>query len=550
MKTNCTWDMPYTPAPEFSKRAAYFSMEFGIDPALKIYSGGLGYLAGSHMRSAYELKQNMIGIGMLWKFGYYDQVRDSNSHMRVLYRERYYTFLEETDLTFPIIINGHPVTIKTWYLAPEVFGTVPMYLLTTDNKDLNDYLSCTITHRLYDSNAATRVAQSIVLGIGGAKVVEALGGADIYHMNEAHALPMVFYLYNQLKDVEKVREKVVFTTHTPEKAGNEEREYGLLDRLGFFDGLSVAEVKKLTGITGDTLGYTPAALHFSGKANGVSQLHAEVSEDMWAGVKQRPRIIGITNAQNQKFWQDPGLKTALDADDDAALRTRKRELKEELFKVVADQTGKLFDPDVLTLVWARRFAGYKRADLIMRNPQYFYEMLSRTKYPVQIIWAGKPYPEDQYGVDTFNKVVDWTHLAHNATIVTGYEMNLSGLLKKGSDIWLNTPRRPREASGTSGMTAAMNASVNVSINDGWVPEFARHGVNAFIIPEADVTASTDAQDDHDYKHLMRILEEEVIPMYYDQPDAWAAIVKQSMRDVVPQFESGRMAAEYYTRMYM
>ncbi|TAE51140.1 MAG: alpha-glucan family phosphorylase [Bacteroidetes bacterium] len=550
-KTNCTWEHPYAYPEAYSKRVAYFSMEYGLDAAMKIYSGGLGYLAGSHMRSAYELKQNMIGIGMLWKFGYYEQIRDQKSQMRVLYRERYYTFLEPTDLIFPININGNPVQVQAWYLPPGIFETIPMYFLTTDIEGANDYLSRTITHRLYDANAATRIAQSIVLGIGGAKVVEALGGADYYHMNEAHALPLAFYLYSQLKDAEKVKSKVVFTTHTPEKAGNEERDIHLLDKMGFFSGVPLADVRKITDHnTGSVFGYTPGALALCCRSNGVSQLHADVSNDMWAHLKNKPEIIGITNAQNQRFWQDIKLKKALDNDDDKALSERKRELKVLLFKIVADQTGKLFDPDVLTIVWARRFAGYKRADLIMRNPQYFYEMLSRAKYPMQIIWAGKPYPEDDYGVDVFNRLVEYTHLAHNATILTGYEMNLSAALKKGADIWLNTPRRPREASGTSGMTAAMNGAVNVSINDGWVPEFAQHGHNAFVIPEADEHAPTEVQDQHDYEHLMRIMETEVVPTYYDKPSEWWKIVKNGMREVVPQFESGRMADEYYKRLFL
>jgi starch phosphorylase len=551
IKTNCTWEHPYTYPEPYKKRAAYFSMEFGIDSALKIYSGGLGYLAGSHMRSAYERRQNLIGIGMLWKYGYFEQVRDQNNFMRVLYRDRFYTFLEETDLVFPVSINGHDVMVKAWYLPPDVFETVPMYLLTTDLPGVNDYLSCTISHRLYDSNAATRIAQSIVLGVGGAKVVEALGGTDYYHMNEAHALPLAFHLYKQHKDVAKVREQVVFTTHTPEKAGNEERDILMLDRMGFFSGLPLDEVRRITHHPeGNIFGFTPGALALAGNANGVSQLHAKVSNEMWAHLKEKPEIIGITNAQNQRFWQDPILKSALDSDDNEALRTRKRDLKIELFKFVADQTGKLFDPDVLTIVWARRFAGYKRADLVLRNPQYFYEMLSRKNYPLQFIWAGKPYPEDQMGIDIFNRLVLNTHLAHNATILTGYEMNLSALLKKGADIWLNTPRRPREASGTSGMTAAMNAAVNVSINDGWVPEFAVHGHNAFVIPEADEHAPIEQQDQHDYEHLMRILEEEVIPAYYDRPEDWMDVVKNSMREVVPAFESGRMADEYYRRLFI
>jgi len=550
MKTNLTWEHPYTPAPEFSKRVAYFSMEFGIDHIFRIYSGGLGYLAGSHMRSAYELKQNMIGIGMLWKFGYYEQVRDQQSAMKAQYRERFYTFLQETDIVVDLHINGTPVKVQVWYLAPEVFGTVPMYFLTTDREGMNDYLSRTITHRLYDSQAATRVAQSIVLGIGGAKVVEALGGADIYHMNEAHALPAAFHLYEQLGDVAKVKEKLVFTTHTPEKAGNEERDINFLHQMGFFSGLDMDTVRKISGHTeGNNFGYTPAALVMSKKANGVSQLHAEVSKDMWKGVEGGAEIIGITNAQNQKYWQDKELKEAVEAGDMDALKARKREMKVELFKFVANQTGNLLDPDVLTIVWARRFAAYKRADLIMRNQSEFYKLLSQTKYPIQIIWAGKPYPEDESAIDMFNRLIAMTHLAPNATVVTGYEMDASALLKNGSDIWLNNPRRPREASGTSGMTAAMNGSVNLSVNDGWIPEFSKHGHNSFVIPEADLNQPIHVQDDQDYYHMMRILKEEILPCYYDTPEKWWEIVVNGMKEVVPMFDSGRMASQYYEKLF-
>jgi len=550
MKIDCTWEHPYTPAEPFQKRVAYFSMEFGIDTAMKIYSGGLGYLAGSHMRSAYATKQNMIGIGMLWKYGYYDQVRDHNGSMKVLYRERYYSCLEATNLIFPINVHGHAVKVQAYYLDPKYFNTIPMYLLTTDLENLNDYLSNTITHKLYDGNEASRVAQSIILGVGGAKVIEALGGADIYHLNEAHALPVAFYLYEKYQDVEEVKKRLVFTTHTPERAGNEEHDIHLLRKMGFFGNIPMETIEEITHQkTGGMFGYTPAALTLSRKVNGVSQLHAKVSNEMWSGVNDKPEIIGITNAQNQEYWQDKKLKEALDNDDDEALLRRKRELKLELFRIVADQTGKLFDPDLLTIVWARRFAGYKRADLIMRNLSYFYELLNRKEMPIQVIWAGKPYPEDHYGIDLFNRIVQLTRLSHTATVLTGYEMSLSAALKKGSDVWLNTPRRPREASGTSGMTAAMNASVNFSIDDGWVPEFAKHGHNAYVIPQADLTKPIHEQDDHDYNHLIQILTQEIIPTYYKNPTKWMEVVKNGMREVVPQFGSDRMAEEYYNRLY-
>ena len=310
MKYSHTWKHPYTPAQPYKTRVAYFSMEFGIDPALKIYSGGLGYLAGSHMRSAHDLKQNMIGIGMLWKYGYYDQVRDSDSRMKVLYRERIYSFLEPTDLNFTVKVNKHDVKVQAFYLPPEVFGTVPMYLLSTDG-NYNDYISSTITHHLYDPNVAARIAQSIVLGIGGAKVVEALGGVDRYHMNEAHALPLAFHLYEKLGSVEKVKEKVVFTTHTPVKAGNEERDIHLLDKMGFFGDLPLETVRAITDCQDNNFGYTPAAIKLSRKVNGVSQLHAKVSNKMWEHIPDKQEIIGITNAQNKAFGQMVNLRQLL-----------------------------------------------------------------------------------------------------------------------------------------------------------------------------------------------------------------------------------------------
>ena len=548
MNNNFTWSHPYTPTAEYQTRVAYFSMEFGIDAALKIYSGGLGYLAGSHMRAAYALKQNMIGIGMLWKYGYYDQMRDSDSKMKVLYRERIYSFLQPTDLIFPVMVNNHEVKVQAFYLAPEVFGTVPMYLLTTDG-NMNDYLSATISHHLYDPNTAARIAQNIVLGIGGLKVVQALGGTDRYHMNEAHALPLAFELYKQLQSVDKVKEKVVFTTHTPVKAGNEERDIHLLNKMGFFAGVPLDTVRDITDCRDSNFGYTPAALKLAGNSNGVSQLHAEVSNEMWKHIPDKPNIIGITNSQNKEFWTDKPLQKALDTQQDEAFKARKRELKASLFELVADQTGKLFDPDVLTIVWARRFAGYKRADLIMRNAKAFYDLLDQPEYPIQIIWAGKPYPQDESAVDLFNSLIQRTRYCKNAVVMTGYEMNLSAALKKGSDVWLNTPRRPKEASGTSGMTAAMNGSVNFSVDDGWVPEFGKHGHNSFVLPHADIHTSEHAQDEHDYDHLWRILTTEIMPCYYETPEKWLAISQNSMKEVTPYFDANRMADEYYKRLF-
>lgn len=541
---------PYKHDKKYSKAVAYFSMEFAIDQSLKIYSGGLGFLAGSHMRSAYEMKQNLVGIGMLWKYGYYDQVRDMNGNMKVEYTRKYYSFLTDTGIVFPVEVHSAVVHVKAFLLKPETFGSAPLFLLSTDI-DQNDAISRTITNRLYDANESTRVAQSIVLGIGGAKLLEMLGmKMDYYHMNEGHALPLAFYLHDKLGSLEKVREKLVFTTHTPEKAGNEERDIFLLEKMSFFYHLNKEEFKEIWGVEGNSVNYTLCALRAARISNSVSKMHGAVSREMWSGFDNICEITHITNAQNKKYWKDEILEKALEKNDNSLLMDRKSAMKKELFDIVADQTGKLFDPNVLTLVWARRFAGYKRANLLTLHADRFEKLLKNEKYPIQIIWAGKPYPEDYGAIDIFNQLF-WLTLPYpNATVLTGYELNLSAKLKKGSDLWLNNPRITREASGTSGMTAAMNGSINFSIPDGWIPEFAKHGKNSFLIEPAPDTMDYDEQNNLEATRMLDMLEHEILPMYYENKREWATIVKEGMKTVSPAFDSDRMADEYYKKLFV
>ena len=540
---------PYQIDKKYSKPAAYFSMEFAVDQPLKIYSGGLGFLAGSHLRSAYELKQNLVGIGILWKKGYYDQERNQDQTLRVSFRDKDYSFLTDTNIVFPITIHGSKVYVKAYLLKPEVFHSAPLFLLSTDIPE-NDYLAQTISHRLYDPNETTRIAQSILLGVGGAKLLDVLERqTDIYHMNEGHALPLCFYLLNKFKSMEEVKKRVVFTTHTPEKAGNEEHSLPLLNSMSFFQGLSTEQVNEFVNPDNGLLNYTLTALRFAKRANGVSQLHGEVARKMWGDYNGICEITAITNAQNKTYWSDPDLDKALESNDDEALVARKKELKKKLFRVVANQTGKLFNENVLTIVWARRFAAYKRANLLLSDFNRFLRIAQSTKYPVQFIWAGKPYPEDYGAINIFNEIYWKTKDLPNCTVVTGYELWLSGHLKKGSDVWLNNPRLYHEASGTSGMTAAMNASVNFSIPDGWIPEFAKHGKNSFIIQPANDLLTETSKEKIEAQHLLDVLEKEIIPTYYDRPKDWTNIVKTSMQQVLPFFDSGRMADEYYEKLY-
>ena len=544
------YQVPYEINEQFKKKAAYFSMEFAIHQPLKIYSGGLGFLAGSHLRSAFELNQNLIGVGILWKYGYYDQARNQDQTLQVTFMEKMYSFLEDTGIKYQIMIHDHPVWVKAYYLAPNTFCSAPLFLLSTDLPE-NDYVSQTITHRLYDANVATKVAQFILLGVGGAKLIDELNfEPEVYHLNEAHGFSSAFYLLNKYKSLDEVKKRLVFTTHTPEEAGNEKHDIYLCHKMGYFCSLSLDEVRKLTGIDDDQFNHSLAALRFARKANGVSELHGHVSRALWGKYEGICPITHVTNAQNWRYWADKQLYRFAENSDDAGFDDRKMYLKKRAFEIVADQTGKVFDPNVLTIVWARRFAGYKRADFLSWDMDRFEKLLSNKKHPVQIIFAGKPYPVDYPAISQFNNLVHLSKNYNNVAVLIGYELGLSKRMKQASDIWLNNPRVPREASGTSGMTAAMNGAVNFSTDDGWIPEFINHGNNGFVVPKADYdNMSTQQQDDYDLDEMYKILEEQIVPMYYDNKETWRQITQNGMNDVRFQFDSNRMAEEYYEKMY-
>jgi glycogen phosphorylase len=545
------YEVPYPVEDRYSKKVAYFSMEFATHQPLKIYSGGLGFLAGSHLRSAFELRQNLIGIGILWKYGYYDQERNQDQTLDVAWNEKQYSFLEDTGIKFQITIHEHPVWVKVLYLNPETFKTAPLFLLSTDVPE-NDYVSQTITHRLYDANVATKVAQFILLGVGGAKLVDLLGfNPELYHLNEAHGLSAAFYLYRKFgNNISEVKKRLVFTTHTPEEAGNEKHDIYLCHKMSYFCGLTVEQVKKLYDNDGDQFNHSLAALRFARLANGVSQLHGHVSRAMWGKYSNICPIISITNAQNWRYWADKQLYRFAEAGDDYGIDDRKKYLKKRAFEIVADQTGKIFNPDVFTIVWARRFAGYKRAGMLTTDEQRFEKLLASTKYPVQIIWAGKPYPVDHPAISEFNQLVHLSKRYKNVAVLVGYELGLSKRLKQAADCWLNNPRVPREASGTSGMTAAMNGAINFSTDDGWIPEFINHGHNGFVVPKADYeNMATHEQDQYDLNKLYEILENEILPLYYSNYPTWRQVMKNGMQDVRLQFDSNRMAHEYYDLLY-
>jgi len=524
-------------------------MEFALDQPLKTYAGGLGFLAGSFMKSAFKLNQNIVGIGILWKYGYYNQIRKHDQTMDVLFEEKKYGFLIDTKIKFKITIASKDVWVTAFYLPSHVFQSAPIFFLSTDLPE-NDYLSKTICHKLYDSNPETSIAASILLGAGGSTFLSLINWEPvIYHMNESHALPIGFYLLNKFKEINLVKEKLVYTNHTAEDAANKITSIALLEKMSYFCGLPTDYITSTFSIDKSNLNHTYVALMLSGKANAVSELHKKKLLTIWEKYNNICPIHSITNAQNFTFWQNECLYKAVKKNDIIEFENEKKKSKRKLFEIVADQCGEIYDENICTLVFAKRFAGYKRPDLLLNNMDRFFKLITNEKFPVQIIWAGKPYPMDYFGIGIFDKIVHICKTYNNCSILVGYEISLSKSLKSGSDIWLNTPRIGHEASGTSGISASMNGAINIGIQDGWFPEFSKNEENAFVINACDNCLPDIVQDEKDAESLYNILENIAIPMYYENREKWFEITKNSMLDIIPKFDSKRMAIAYYETLY-
>lgn len=545
-----TFKHDYKIDENYITKTAYFCMEFALDQPLKTYAGGLGFLAGSFMKSAFELNQNIVGIGILWKYGYYNQTRKHDQTMDVLFEEKKYGFLIDTKIKFEITIAGKAVWVTAFYLPSHVFQSAPIFFLSTDLPE-NDYLSKTISHKLYDANPETSIAASILLGAGGSKLLSLINWEpEVYHMNESHALPIGFYLLNKFKKIDIVKEKLVYTNHTAEDAANKVSSIALLEKMSYFCGVSTEFITSNLSTDKINLNHTYVALMLSGKANAVSELHKKKLLTIWEKYNNICPIHAITNAQNFKFWKNECLYKAVEKNDIHEFDIEKKKSKRKLFEIVADQCGEIYDENICTLVFAKRFAEYKRADLLLNNIDRFLKIINNEKYPVQIIWAGKPYPMDYFGIGIFDKIVNICKSYYNCSILVGYEISLSKSLKSGSDIWLNTPRMGHEASGTSGMSASMNGAINIGIQDGWFPEFAINEENSFVINACENCLPDILQDEKDAENLYSILENEVIPMYYENREKWFEITQKSMLDIVPNFDSSRMAKAYYDTLYV
>lgn len=536
--------------PNSPFRVAYLSMEIGVDQSLHTYAGGLGYLAGSHMRSAYQLGLPMVAVSILWNKGYGDQVIDENGQVRIQYVRRKYPFLKDTGITVEIQFFNEPVKVKAYRLEPETFGTVPIYFLSTDIPE-NDYKHRYLTDVLYDADEWTRIGQEMVLGLGGIRMLEAMGERfDLIHLNEGHALPALFEQWDRCNgDWGAIKDQSVFTTHTPVAAGNECHLAHFLHEAGYFGKISL---EKAVQVGGENFSLTEAALKICRIANAVSQLHGKVANKLWEDVPERCPIIAITNSVDLEYWQDARFGP------DTDLLAIKKQMKKELFETVKAESGKDFSPDILTLVWARRFTEYKRPTLIFRDLDRISKLLSANK--IQLLFAGKFHPADTTGQYLFNQVLEYARTLPNIAVLPNYELELSKRMKCGADVWLNTPLRPMEASGTSGMSATMNGALHFSILDGWAVEGTLDGINGFIINRQGhcTQCSGDCDCSHcrvedrnaqDYESMMHILENRIIPLYYENPSSWAAMMRKAIQMAGSYFHSERMVVEYYNRLY-
>jgi starch phosphorylase len=576
---------------------AYFSCEFGLDESLPIYSGGLGVLSGDHLKSAHELGIPLVAVGLLYREGYFRQSLDQNGYQLERYPVNDFsrlplTLVEGVSPEIEIAAtDGTPTNVRAQVWEAKV-GRVSLYLLDTDVDGNPDWVR-KITDTLYGGDREHRIHQELVLGIGGVRALRAIGAEPtVFHMNEGHSAFLQLERLRELADygvdrdtaVQRLRASTVFTTHTPVPAGNEvfdpalvRKNVGaLVERCGF-DWDAFAALGKVSPDDGG-FGLTPFALRTAAYANGVSELHGEVSREMWRAlwpdrsVDDVP-IRSITNGVHARTWISDQLAGALGAEEDTgapsfahaygldagALWEAHRSAKRELMSYMkrSRSRGDGFDPNALTIGFARRFATYKRADLLFSDPDRLSSLLLDAERPFQLVLAGKAHPQDEGGKALIQRVIDFARDERSGgrvIFLDDYEMTLARYLVQGVDVWLNTPRRPLEASGTSGMKAALNGVLNCSILDGWWVE-GYSPETGFAIGDESVAASDEEQDIADRQALFAVLEDHVLPAYYERdeeglPPRWIEMMRHSIAQLGARFNTNRMVAEYVDGLYL
>lgn len=537
-------------------RVAYFCMEYGLDPTFPIYAGGLGILAGDHMKSVGDLRVPLIGIGLLWDEGYTRQVVGAGGAIEDHYPKTPRDALRRVNATIEVTVRGKRIPCSAWQV--DRFLSSTLYLLEPDHEE-----DRWITQRLYGGGVEDRLAQEIVLGVGGVRLLDALGHkVDVYHFNEGHAVFAGLELLRRdtyggatfPERLARLRPHVVFTTHTPVPAGNEVHDLPLMRKMSADLGFTDAELEL---IGGDPFSMTVAGLRLSRLANGVAELHGETARQMWKEVDGAAPIISVTNGVHAPTWQDARVRAALVPDkprerQDAELWAAHQAMKHELIVDIHLRTGAQLAMDGLLVGFARRAAAYKRADLILHDDKTLRRLFD---LGVQVVYSGKAHPRDLAGKSLVSRIVDASKKYPGKVVfLENYDMRLGALLTRGADIWLNNPRRPLEASGTSGMKAAMNGVPNLSILDGWWPEGCEHGVTGWKIGDPDPNDDPfDEKDEarvdrRDRELLHHVLEREVLPSYNDRAK-WVAIMRASIAMSQWRFSSDRMIEEYVARVY-
>jgi glycogen phosphorylase len=571
---------------------AYFSAEFGLDASLPIYSGGLGILAGDHLKAASELGVPLVGIGLFYRRGYFRQRLDEDDRQVERYPRNDTSRLPLTPVPMaPVVMlsdddgNAVPVRLGVWRAK---VGRVSLYLLDTKVEGNPDWAR-DVTDTLYGGDRRNRLRQEVVLGIGGVRVLRRLGLAPtVFHMNEGHSAFLQLERLRELVEeegldperaLERLQGSTVFTTHTPVPAGNEVFDPELvwlhLAKLVARCGLDWEEFVALGKVEPEDtrFGLTPFALRTSAYANGVSELHGAISREMWHAlwpdrqVDDVP-ITSITNGVHRRTWisdelEDllghtaPNFEHARELSDDV-LWAAHRAAKVRMLEFISRTRGAAdLDPDALTLGFARRFATYKRAGLLLSQPDRLAGLLSDRHRPLQILVAGKAHPADEGGKDVIRRVVDFARnpaAAGRVVFLEDYEMTLARRLVQGVDVWLNTPRRPMEASGTSGMKAGLNGVLNCSILDGWWAE-GYTPERGFAIGNGSTAETEEEQDAADAEALFAVLEEQVLPAYYERdadglPRRWIEMMRHSIAELGLEFGTTRMVTEYVERLYL
>ena len=605
--------------PDEQGPIAYFSAEFALHQSLPIYAGGLGVLAGDHCKEASDLGIPLIGVGFMYPQGYFHQSVSPEGWQQESYERLSWTnapiepaiAADGKPCIIAVPLGNRSVLVSVWRVR---LGRVKLYLLDTDLEE-NAPWDRELSARLYGGDRETRVQQEIILGVGGVRALKAMGAAPaVWHLNEGHAAFVVLQRIRDLLEhgdsfdsaLEEVRRTTVFTTHTPVPAGHDAFPFSLVEThlanawgsLGAYRDAFMALGLYDNG-SGPLFNMTALALRTAGSTNGVSQLHGEVTRVMWGPIwpgvpdDQRP-VRAITNGVHVPTWlssemtrlfddhldagwrdrhDDPALWNRVLEISDEELWTARQSLRNYLFAFIRERArqrwkeehvsaarvvaaGTLLDPNALTIGFARRFTGYKRPELIFRNPERLLGILNASRRPVQIVFAGKAHPADETGKhhlqQVYRRAID-PMFGGRIAFVDDYDLHVAHFLVQGCDVWLNNPRKPLEASGTSGMKASINGVPHLSIGDGWWAEgYTKH--NGWLIEGQAPSTDADAVDAADAESLYQLLEREIVPTFYDRdaqgiPRRWLSVVRQAIVTVTPRFSARRMVKQYADELY-